>query len=201
MKKLLVVTLALMMTLGIAACQGKKTPSSSATTASTSAPAPESKSSVETEIKAVTESTAVTETSAATETSEAPESDTEKLVYTLDYQTIAEWVDAGYIGTDESGSPVVMAIDETNETAIIIFGDNSDMTAASFVGAITYTDTTGTITDEANESSLTFGVTQVSEDSLELDMGDIGKTTIKAAEKETVLESIKNAIDNYEHVA
>lgn len=97
--------------------------------------------------------------------------------------------------------PIVMAIDAANETAIIIFGDNNDMTAASFVGAIAYTDTTGTITDEANESTLTFGVTQVSEDTIELDMGDIGKATIKAESKETVLETIKNAIDNYEHIA
>lgn len=48
---------------------------------------------------------------------------------------------------------------------------------------------------------MTFGVTQVSEDTIELDMGDIGKATIKAESKETVLETIKNAIDNYEHIA
>lgn len=181
MKKLMVLTLALMMTFSLTACGGKNDPAPASTAAPAAAPAPTS--------------------SEAPANSVASETDTEELVYTLDYETISAWVDAGYIGTDESGSPVVMAIDAANETAIIIFGDNSDMTAASFVGAITYSDTTGTITDEANESTLTFGVTQVSEDTIELDMGDLGKATIKAASKEDVLEAIKNAIDNYEHIA
>ncbi|MEG0963383.1 MAG: hypothetical protein RSD28_05175 [Lachnospiraceae bacterium] len=127
--------------------------------------------------------------------------DEEELVYTLDYDVIASWVDSGFIGEDETGSPVVMAIDAANETAIIIFGDNSDMTAASFVGEVTYDDTSGTIVDEANESSLTFGITQIAEDTIELDMGDIGIATIKAAAKEDVLSEIKAAIDNYTHIA
>lgn len=66
---------------------------------------------------------------------------------------------------------------------------------------LTSDETTGTIVDEANESSLTFGVVEVSDDTLELDMGEIGKATITAATKEEVLETIKNTIDNYTHVA
>lgn len=198
MKKLLVLTLTLMMTFSLAACGDK----------STTAPA----ASTEKEAPATTEAAAPAETEAApveaeeaapVETEEAAPAETEgeALVYTLDYDTIASWVDSGFIGTDETGSPVVMAIDEANEMAIIIFGDNSDMTAASFVGAVTYTDTSGTITDEANESSLTFGINQIAEDTIELDMGDIGIATIKAASQEEVLETIKVAIENYEHIA
>lgn len=191
MKKLLVLTLTLMMTFSLAACGDK----------STTAPA----ASTEKEAPATTEAVAPAETeeAAPVETEEAAPAETEgeALVYTLDYDTIASWVDSGFIGTDETGSPVVMAINEANEMAIIIFGDNSDMTAASFVGAVTYTDTSGTITDEANESSLTFGINQIAEDTIELDMGDIGIATIKAASQEEVLETIKVAIENYEHIA
>ncbi|MEG0167743.1 MAG: hypothetical protein RR709_07730, partial [Ruthenibacterium sp.] len=94
----------------------------------------------------------------------------------------------------------VMGVDAANETAIIIFGDNTDMTAVSFVGAITYEGDMATITDEANESTLTFGVTQISEDTLELDMGDVGKATIQAGSKEDVLAVLKTAVTEYKHL-
>lgn len=121
--------------------------------------------------------------------------------YTLDYNAIASWVDGGFIGVDASNSPVVMAIDAKNEYAVIIFGDNSDMTAVSFVGPITYTDEFATITDEANGLALTFTVAQVNDTTLALDMGDIGTAVIAAATKEDVLSVIKVAIENYKHVA
>ena len=121
--------------------------------------------------------------------------------YVLDYDSIASWVTGGYIGNDASGSPVVMGLDDTGENAIIIFGDNSDMTAVSFVGEITYEGDFATITDVASSLALTFGVKQVSDDTIELDMGDVGSAAIQAAAPETVLETIKTAIDYYRHVA
>lgn len=120
--------------------------------------------------------------------------------YTLDYNAIASWVDGGFIGVDSSNSPVVMAIDSANEYAIIIFGDNSDMTAVSFVGPIIYTDEYATIVDETNGLSLTFSVAEVNDTTLALDMGDIGTAVIAAASKEDVLSTIKIAIENYKHV-
>lgn len=121
--------------------------------------------------------------------------------YTLDYNAIASWVDGGFIGVDASNSPVVMAIDAKNEYAVIIFGDNSDMTAVSFVGPITYIDEFATITDEANGLALTFSVAQVNDTTLSLDMGDVGTAVIAAATKEDVLSVLKVAIENYKHVA
>lgn len=126
---------------------------------------------------------------------------TEGQQYTLDYNTIAAWVDGGFIGVDASGSPVVMAVNASTDYAVLIFCDNSDMTAASFVGPLTETDTLATITDEANGLALTFGVTQLSETSLALDMGEIGTATITAAAKEDLLKVLKNAIENYKHIA
>lgn len=124
----------------------------------------------------------------------------ENSAYLLDYDSIASWVAGGYIGNDASGAPVVMGLDDAAETAIIIFGDNSDMTAVSFVGKITYEGDLATVTDMTNNLSLTFGVKQISDDTIELDMGDIGSATIKAAVPEEVLNTIKAAIDNYRHV-
>lgn len=121
--------------------------------------------------------------------------------YALDYNVIASWVDGGMIGNDESGSPVVMGLDAANEYAILIFGDNSDMTAVSFVGPITYIGDYATITDEANGMTLTFTVTQINDITLQLDMGDIGTATITGATKEEVLGTIRTAIENYRHIA
>lgn len=125
----------------------------------------------------------------------------DETTYTLDYNAIAAWVDGGFIGIDESGSPVVMALNATDDYAIIIFGDNSDMTAASFMGPITYTDTLATITDVSNGMALSFGIAQISDDTLALDMGEIGVAAIQSMPKEDVLATLKLAIENYKHVA
>lgn len=49
---------------------------------------------------------------------DTPPADSEELTYTLDYETIAGWVDAGFIGIDESGAPIVMAIDAAKEEVL-----------------------------------------------------------------------------------
>ena len=121
--------------------------------------------------------------------------------YALDYNSIAAWVDGGFIGIDESGSPVVMALNAANDYAIIIFGDNSNMTAASFMGPIIYTDTLATITDVANGMALTFGVAQISDDTIALDMGELGVAAIQAMPKDDVLATLKLAIEKYKHIA
>lgn len=131
----------------------------------------------------------------------APSAPAEAQEYTLDYNAIASWVDGGFIGNDASGAPVVMALDAANDYAIIIFGDDSDMTAVSFAGPITYTDDTATITDETTGLALTFGVAEVNDSTLALSMGDLGSATITAAAKEDVLATIKIAVENYRHLA
>lgn len=141
------------------------------------------------------------ETAAPAATTAPAPAAADETTYTLDYNAIAAWVDGGFIGIDESGSPVVMALNATDDYAIIIFGDNSDMTAASFMGPITYTDTLATITDVSNGMALSFGVAQISDDTLALDMGEIGVAAIQSMPKEDVLATLKLAIENYKHVA
>ena len=190
MKKITLLLLGLALCANLAACGGSKEPPTAAP-ATTAAPTTAAPTTIAPE--------ADEPETDAEEVAEAV--DSEEVEYTLDYDSIASWVTCGYIGNDESGSPVVMGLDDAGENAIIIFGDNSDMTAASFVGEITYEGDLATITDVANDLALTFGVKQVSDDTIELDMGDIGSATIKAAAPEEVLDTIKTAIDNYRHVA
>lgn len=121
--------------------------------------------------------------------------------YTLDYNAIASWVYGGFIGNDASGAPVVMAINAANDYAIIIFGDNSDMTAVSFVGPVIYDGDYMTITDEANGMALTCVVTEIGDGTIALDMGDVGYAVVNVATRENVLNTIKIAIENYTHIA
>lgn len=121
--------------------------------------------------------------------------------YTLDYNAIASWVYGGFIGNDASGAPVVMAINAANDYAIIIFGDNSDMTAVSFAGPVIYDGDYMTITDEANGMALTCVVTEIGDGTIALDMGDVGYAVVNVATRENVLNTIKIAIENYTHIA
>lgn len=156
----------------------------------------------------VTENTPATQTPAPAENVQAPQATSQTTpasgqeeTYTLDYNAIASWVDNGFIGNDASGAPVVLALDSTGDYAVIIFGDNSDMTAASFAGAVTYAGDYATITDEANGMALTFSVAEVGDGTIALDMGDIGSAVVTAATRENVLATIKIAIENYTHIA
>ena len=96
---------------------------------------------------------------------------------------------------------MILATNATNDYGIIIFADDSTMTAASFVGPITYTNEYMTISDETNGLALTFTVTEVGDGVLALDMGELGTATVAAQVKETVLNFVKLAIDGYTHVA
>lgn len=121
--------------------------------------------------------------------------------FVLDYNEIASWIDGGFVGTTAAGEAVIFATNTSDDYGIIIFADDSTMTAASFMGPITYTDTYITITDEANGLALTFTVAEVGDGVLALDMGNLGTATIAAQVKETVLSFVKLAIDGYTHIA
>ncbi|MEG2222762.1 MAG: hypothetical protein RRY95_08560 [Oscillospiraceae bacterium] len=177
MKKLLTLVLALALTLSLAACGEKPAPAPAA-------PAPEAPAA---------------DTAAPAEDA----AEDEQLEFELDYDAIASWVDSGFIGTDASGAPVVLALDATASQAIIIFGNNDDMTAASVVGPITIDEANSgaTITDEVNGLALTFGMLKTDDSTIELDMGDLGTATISIAPTEDVLAAIDGAIANYTMLA
>lgn len=121
--------------------------------------------------------------------------------FVLDYNELASWIDGGFVGTTTTNEAVILATNAANDYGIIIFADDSTMTAASFVGPITYTNEYMTIADETNGLALTFTVTEVGDGVLALDMGELGTATVAVQVKETVLNFVKLAIDGYTHVA
>lgn len=121
--------------------------------------------------------------------------------FTLDYSQIASWVTGGFVGQNAAGETVVMGTDADDEYGIIIFADNSNMTAASFVGPITYDGDYMTITDESNGLALTFTVAEIGDGILSLDMGNLGTVAVQAQVQEVVLNFIRTAIEAYTHVA
>ena len=94
-----------------------------------------------------------------------------------------------------------MGIDAENEYGIIIFADDNTMTAASFVGPITYNNEYMTISDEVNGLALTYSVTELDDGELSFDMGDLGVVTVKNVPGEYILSLIKDSIDGYTFIA
>lgn len=185
MKKLMVLMMALAMTVSLAACGGGKTSETTQppTQASTAAPTQPS-------------------TAAPAET-EAETSAEEELTFELDYETIAGWVYGGYLGETDDGAPALLAVNEDTTVAIAVFGDNDTMEAVSFVGEITDNgDDTVTIADPESELTFTFGFYETEEGTYIMDMGEeIGTATMVPTEYEALMEALKNAIENYKHVA
>ncbi len=122
-------------------------------------------------------------------------------VFVLDYNEIASWVSSGYIGLTTTGEAVVMGIDAEGDYGIIIFADDDSMTAASFVGPITYSGQYMTIADEANGLALTIAVVDAGDGALAFDMGELGAAIVYAQTREVVLDLMKTAIDEYTHIA
>ena len=121
--------------------------------------------------------------------------------FVLDYNQIASWVTGGFVGVNTTNEAVILGTDSENNYGIMIFADDSTMTAASFVGPITYNNEYMTITDETNGLALTFSVAEVGDGTLLLDMGNLGTATVAAQTQDTVLNFIKLSIDGYTHTA
>lgn len=168
-------------------------PAPETTVPQTPAPAPET---TVPQATAPTPETTVPQTPAPDTTAAAANSE-----FVLDYNAIASWVDGGFVGTSTSGEAVILATDSTSDYGIIIFADDSTMTAASFVGPITYNNEYMTITDESNGLAITFSVADAGDGALVLNLGEYGVATVAAQTPEVVLNFIKLAIDQYTHVA
>ena len=179
MKKWLVFLLALALALSFAACGGSAKPAA-VPAAAPQAPAAE----------------------LASEPAEEPVAE-EELTYTLDYDAIAAWVDGGYLGLSDAGEAIVLAFNEDMTMAGMIFGDPDSGDAASFFGEMVDNgDGTVTINDEVNGLSMTFGVEQVSDTVMALDMGEeLGAAQIEAVPLDMLLETLQAAIENFNHVA
>ena len=68
----------------------------------------------------------------------------------------------------------------------------------SFIGEGTFDEENATVTieDEVSEMSLTFGVTANDDDTLTLDMGDLGSATVQEATLAVAVQGLKYAVEN-----
>ena len=89
----------------------------------------------------------------------------------------------------------------TLDYGIIIFTDDSNMTAASFLGPLEYSEDYITIADEVNGLALTFAVTELSDGEIEIDMGDLGVARVAIQTKPILMMQIKKIIEEYTLVA
>lgn len=121
--------------------------------------------------------------------------------FVLDYNQLATWISGGFVGMTANGEAVIMALDAESDYGIIIFCDNTDMTAASFVGPIAYNGNAMTIADESNGLALTIAVSDLGNGALAFDMGDLGVVAVSAQPQEVVSELVRMAITGYTHVA
>lgn len=114
-----------------------------------------------------------------------------------DYDTIASWVDSGYIGVNGNNYLAVMAVDANNEYALIITADDSDMTAFTTMGPLFYENNHYILEDAGGNMALDFFINEVNETTRELEMGNVGTAVVTLATKEEVLDTIKTAIQDY----
>ena len=79
---------------------------------------------------------------------------------------------------------------------MIVINDNDEY--VSFIGEGTFDEENGmvTITDEISEMSLTFGVAVNDDDTLTLDMGDLGSATVEEATIAVAVQGLKYAVEN-----
>lgn len=185
-KKWLISLLALALALSFVACGGAKEPAAAPAAApAAEAPAAEAPAA-----------------EPAAEPAEEPAAK-EELTYTLDYDSIAAWVDGGYLGMSDAGEAILLVFNADMTMAGMVFGDPESGSAVSFFGEMVDNgDGSVTINDEINGLSMTFGVEQVSDTVMALDMGEeLGAAQIEAAPLDTLLESLQGAIENFNHVA
>ena len=135
-----------------------------------------------------------------TPTSETP-TDAPQQTVILDYDQLDAWISYGFEGTSTSGEGVLLGINSESDYGIIIFTDDSDMTAASFLGAFEYNEEYITIEDEVNGLALTFAVTELADGVIELDMGDLGVATVAIQTQPVLMKYLKEIIENYTFVA
>lgn len=179
MKKLIALLLAGMMCLSLIACGGgdKKTDEKKDDTKTTE-PA-------ETDKKADTEKT-----------------DAEKTADGTDAEASGDWYDYAdvftvtYYGATDAGEAVAFVMNDDESYAVMAVADPDSMESVSFVGKMTSDEATSsyTITDENNGLALTFTAEFQDDNSVNLDLGDLGKMTVLPCEQSEAFDLL-NEID------
>lgn len=113
------------------------------------------------------------------------------------YQDMGELITECYSGETEAGESFIYgANDDGTFCSVIVINEDNEF--VSFIGEGTFDEENGTvtITDEVSEQALTFGVTANDDDTLTLDLGDLGSATVQEAFIAVGIQAFKYAVEN-----
>lgn len=132
-----------------------------------------------------------------TATLEPYEADGDESDYNQTYQDMGDILTECYSGETEAGETFIYAANEDGTFCSVLVIDQDD-NYVSFVGEGTFDEENGTvtITDEVSEMALTFGVAVNDDDTLTLDMGDLGSATVQEATLAVAVQGLKYAVEN-----
>ena len=117
--------------------------------------------------------------------------------YNQTYQDMGELLTECYSGQTEAGETFIYAAnDDGTFCSVLVINDDNEF--VSFIGEGTFDEENNTVTidDEVSEMSLTFGVTLNDDDTLTLDMGDLGSATVEEAFIAVAVQGAKYALEN-----
>ena len=143
--------------------------------------------------ESTTEKTTEKKTEKTTSTEETTEDSDEEILKNLENQ-----LSEAYMGLTEDGIGVYYAGNDDGSIGILLFADPDSKETASFVGTVEQVGRHALrITDESSQSTMTFGITRLEDNTLLLDLGeDIGKAQIEACKISEVLDAMKVISDN-----
>lgn len=117
--------------------------------------------------------------------------------YNQTYQDMGDLLTECYSGQTEAGETFIYAAnDDGTFCSVIVINDQDEFVSFIGEGTLDEENNTVTITDEVSEMSLTFGVTANDDDTLTLDMGDLGSATVEEAYIAVAVQGLKYAVEN-----
>ncbi len=132
-----------------------------------------------------------------TATLEPYEAEGEEKDYNEVYQQMGETLTECYKGTTDAGETFVYADNEDGSfCSVLVLNDENQYVSFIGKGTLDEENATVTITDEISEMALTFGVTVNDDDTLTLDMGDLGTATVEKAAIANAVQALKYSVEN-----
>ena len=117
--------------------------------------------------------------------------------YNKTYQDMGDLLTECYSGQTEAGETFIYAAnDDGTFCSVLVINDQDEF--VSFIGEGTFDEENNTVTidDEVSEMSLTFGVTVNDDNTLTLDMCDLGSATVEEAFIAVAVQGLKYAVEN-----
>lgn len=117
--------------------------------------------------------------------------------YNKTYQDMGELLTECYSGETDAGETFIYASNDDGSFCSVLVIDQDD-NYVSFVGEGTLDEENAivTITDEVSEMSLGFGVEANDDESLTLDMGDLGNAIVEESTIAVAVQGLKYAVEN-----